>query len=71
MKSQTDINEKMRGILIDWLVEVHLKFKLLPETLYMTVSTIDRYLSLKEVHRSKLQLVGVTSMLITCKYEEI
>lgn len=71
MKNQTDINEKMRGILIDWLVEVHLKFKLLPETLYMTVSTIDRYLSLKEVHRSKLQLVGVTSMLVTCKYEEI
>jgi cyclin B len=33
MKNQTDINEKMRGILVDWLVEVHLKFKLLPETL--------------------------------------
>lgn len=42
MKTQTDVNEKMRGILVDWLVEVHLKFKLLPETLYMTVATIDR-----------------------------
>jgi len=42
MKNQTDINEKMRGILVDWLVEVHLKFKLLPETLYMTINTIDR-----------------------------
>lgn len=44
MESQTDINEKMRAILIDWLVEVHLKFKLVPETLYLTVNLIDRYL---------------------------
>jgi len=42
MKTQSDVNEKMRGILIDWLIEVHLKFKLLPETLYLTISTIDR-----------------------------
>jgi len=42
MKRQTDINEKMRGILIDWLIEVHLKFKLLPETLFLTISIIDR-----------------------------
>ena len=44
MKNQTDINEKMRAILIDWLIEVHLKFKLLPETLFLTVNLIDRYL---------------------------
>lgn len=42
MKNQKDINEKMRGILVDWLVEVHLKFKLLPETLFHTVNIIDR-----------------------------
>ncbi len=41
---QNDINEKMRAILIDWLIEVHLKFKLLPETLFLTVNLIDRYL---------------------------
>ena len=44
MTEQTDVTEKMRSILIDWLVEVHLKFKLLPETLYLTVNLIDRYL---------------------------
>jgi hypothetical protein len=71
MKMQTDINEKMRGILIDWLVEVHLKFKLLPETLFLTVNIIDRYLGIKNILRNKLQLVGVTAMLIACKYEEI
>lgn len=45
MKKQTDINEKMRTILIDWLVDVHYKYKMVPETLYLTVSIIDRYLS--------------------------
>ena len=44
----------MRAILIDWLVEVHLKFKLLPETLYLTVILIDRYLGLTQIVRSKL-----------------
>lgn len=71
MKNQPDINEKMRAILIDWLVEVHLKFKLYPETLYLTVNLIDRYLEKEEVLRQHLQLVGVTSMLIASKYEEI
>ncbi len=44
MERQEDINEKMRAILIDWLIEVHLKFKLVPESLYLTVNLIDRYL---------------------------
>lgn len=61
----------MRAILIDWLVEVHLKFKLVPESLYLTVNLIDRYLEREQVNRQKLQLVGVTAMLIACKYEEI
>ncbi len=71
MSVQNDINEKMRAILIDWLIEVHLKFKLLPETLFLTVNIIDRYLEKKVIPRTKLQLVGVTSMLIASKYEEI
>lgn len=71
MKNQQDINEKMRAILIDWLVEVHLKFKLYPETLYLTVNLIDRFLEKEEVMRQHLQLVGVTAMLIASKYEEI
>ncbi len=55
MKKQTDINESMRAILVDWLIDVHLKFKLLSETLFITVNLIDRYLSLKQtISRSKL-----------------
>lgn len=71
MSHQTDVNEKMRAILIDWLLEVHLKFKLLPESLYLTVNLIDRFLERKPVMRQKLQLVGVTAMLLASKYEEI
>ena len=71
METQPHINERMRSILVDWLVEVHLKFKLVPETLYLTINLIDRFLERQEVSRPKLQLVGVTSLLIASKYEEI
>lgn len=71
MELQHDINEKMRAILVDWLVEVHLKYKLKPETLYLTVNLLDRFLQKKQISRKKLQLVGVTAMLIASKYEEI
>ncbi|XP_073133993.1 cyclin-B2-3-like [Henckelia pumila] len=71
MENQSDINERMRGILIDWLIEVHYKFELMEETLYLTVNLIDRFLALQSVVRKKLQLVGVTAMLLACKYEEV
>jgi cyclin B len=71
MRAQADINDRMRAILIDWLVEVHLKFKLLPETLYLTVNLIDRFLALRPVARTRLQLVGVTAMLLASKREEM
>ncbi|KAK1319694.1 hypothetical protein QJS10_CPB04g00466 [Acorus calamus] len=71
MGSQTEINEKMRAILADWLIEVHSKFELMPETLYLTQHIIDHYLSMQMVPRRELQLVGLSAMLIACKYEEI
>ncbi|CAK9178323.1 unnamed protein product [Ilex paraguariensis] len=71
MAQQFDINERMRGILIDWLIEVHYKFELMEETLYLTVNLIDRFLEVQPVVRKKLQLVGVTAMLLACKYEEV
>ncbi|XP_057845779.2 cyclin-A1-4 isoform X2 [Cryptomeria japonica] len=68
---QEDINASMRGILIDWLVEVAEEYKLVPDTLYLTVTYIDRYLSKNVVNRQRLQLLGVTCMLVASKYEEI
>ncbi|WVZ86746.1 hypothetical protein U9M48_033482 [Paspalum notatum var. saurae] len=71
MSSQQDINSKMRAILIDWLIEVHYKFELMHETLFLMVNIIDRFLEKQMVPRKKLQLVGVTAMLLACKYEEV
>jgi len=71
LNNQVEVNEKMRSVLIDWLIEVHRMFKLIPETLFLCVSLIDRYLSVTPVSRDILQLVGVTAMFIASKYEEI
>ncbi|KAK9987557.1 hypothetical protein SO802_027796 [Lithocarpus litseifolius] len=71
MAHQFDINKKMRAILIDWLIEVHCKFELMDETLFLTVNLIDRFLEHQTVLRKKLQLVGLTAMLLACKYEEV
>ncbi|EDW79356.1 uncharacterized protein Dwil_GK13671 [Drosophila willistoni] len=71
MRRQRDINHNMRSILIDWLVEVSEEYKLDTETLYLSVSYLDRFLSQMAVVRSKLQLVGTAAMYIAAKYEEI
>ncbi|XP_015240040.1 PREDICTED: G2/mitotic-specific cyclin-B2-like [Cyprinodon variegatus] len=66
-----EITPQMRAILVDWLVQVHSRFQLLQETLYLTVAILDRFLQVQPVSRRKLQLVGVTAMLVACKYEEM
>ncbi|KAB2619452.1 cyclin-A3-1 [Pyrus ussuriensis x Pyrus communis] len=70
-KVQKDANANMRAVLVDWLVEVSEEYKLLPETLHLSVSYIDRFLSMNVVHKQKLQLLGVSSIFIASKYEEI
>lgn len=71
MDMQTEIQWSMRSVLMDWLVQVHGRFNLLPETLFLTVNYIDRFLSCKIVSIGKLQLVGATAILVASKYEEI
>lgn len=71
MPLQTDINDKMRAVLINWIIDVHLRFNLQPETLFVAVGIIDKYLSHKYINKNHLQLIGVTSLLIACKYEEV
>ncbi|XP_057721872.1 putative cyclin-A3-1 [Arachis stenosperma] len=70
-KVQRHVNANMRGVLVDWLVEVAEEYKLVSDTLYFSVSYIDRYLSLTALSSQKLQLLGVSAMLIASKYEEI
>lgn len=47
ISSQPEINEKMRGILLDWLADLHYKFKMFPETLFTVTMILDKYLSKK------------------------
>lgn len=71
MDNQHEIQWSMRAVLMDWLVQVHHRFNLLPETLFLCVNYIDRFLSCKVVSLGKLQLVGATAIFIAAKYEEI
>lgn len=65
------LRPSMRAILIDWLVEVHEKFQCYPETLFLTINLMDRFLSKNKVTLSKLQLLAVTSLFIAAKFEEV
>jgi len=68
---ETEVNQQMRAILIDWLIEVVEEYALKMETLFLAVNYIDRVLERKPVARATLQLVGVTCLFVACKYEEI
>ncbi|XP_069837297.1 G2/mitotic-specific cyclin-B1-like [Dendropsophus ebraccatus] len=66
-----EVSGNMRAILIDWLVQVQMKFRLLQETMFMTVGIIDRFLQENPIPKNQLQLVGVTAMFLAAKYEEM
>jgi len=68
---QKIVTAKMRSVLIDWLIQVHLKFHLLQETLYLCVQIIDAFLQVQDIPKMQLQLVGVTAMFVASKYEEM
>ncbi|KAF3600868.1 hypothetical protein F2Q69_00032722 [Brassica cretica] len=68
---EPEINEKMRLILVEWLIDVCVRFELNPETFYLTVNIMDRFLSAKPIPRKELQLVGLSALLMSSKYEEI
>ncbi|XP_058747295.1 putative cyclin-B3-1 isoform X6 [Vicia villosa] len=70
MSIQTEITPHMRGVLVNWLIEVHFKYDLMPETLYLTVTLLDQYLSQVPLKRSDMQLVGLTALLLASKYED-
>ena len=71
MEKQKKINIQMRAILVDWLVEVQYKANFKIETLYQSIWIIDSYLSFEKIEITKLQLLGITALLISCKFNEI
>ncbi|OTA68626.1 hypothetical protein K449DRAFT_323124 [Hypoxylon sp. EC38] len=65
---QREIQWFMRPYLIDFLIEAHAAFALLPETLFLTVNLLDRYCSKRVVYKQHYQLVGCAALLIAAKY---
>lgn len=71
IEGQPEINWELRQQLVNWLLQVHLRYHLLPETLWIAINIVDRFLSKRVVSQAKLQLVGICAMFIASKYEEI
>jgi hypothetical protein len=71
LSDQTQMTPRMRSRLVDWIIAVHHQFKLLPETLYLTIALMDRFFEREIVSKDKIQLCGVTAFFIASKYEEI
>jgi len=70
-KVQTEIRDTSRAFLLEWIIDVHRKFRLTPECLYVTALIIDLYLSKVKIQKSQLHLLGVSTLLVATKYEEI
>lgn len=70
LRLQPTVTSDMRSVLVNWLMQVHARFQLLQETLFLTVALVDRYLQCQVVSRSKLQLLGMGALYVASKYEE-
>lgn len=70
MDQQPEIRWHMRPCLVDFLVEVHFSFRLRPETLYLALNIIDRYVSRRIVYVKHYQLVGCAALWIAAKFED-
>ncbi|KIY68893.1 hypothetical protein CYLTODRAFT_421224 [Cylindrobasidium torrendii FP15055 ss-10] len=70
MDQQPEIKWHMRPSLVDFLVEVHFSFRLRPETLYLALNIIDRYVSKRVVYVKHYQLVGCAALWIAAKFED-
>jgi len=68
---QREIDATKRAILIDWIIEVAEQYNLSHDTLHLSVTYLDRFLSLLPISRPRFQLLGATCLLIAAKYEEI
>lgn len=70
MDQQPEIRWHMRPCLVDFLVEIHFTFRLRPETLYLTLNIVDRYVSRRIVYIKHYQLVGCAALWIAAKFED-
>lgn len=70
MDLQPELEWFMRPFLIDFMIEIHQQYRLRPETLYLAVNIVDRYVAKRVVFKKHYQLVGCASLWIAAKYED-
>ncbi|KAN0063998.1 hypothetical protein ACQY0O_003604 [Thecaphora frezii] len=70
MDVQPELRWFMRPYLVDFLIEIHQTFRLRPETLFLTMNIVDRYVSKRIVYKRHYQLVGCAALLIAAKFED-
>lgn len=72
ISSLTEITDQNRKVLVDWLLEIHYKYRMLPQTLYLCVSLLDRFLVKRpQTRRRQVQVVGTCCLLLASKFEEV
>jgi hypothetical protein len=64
-----NISKLERGQTIEWIIEVHHKLKLFPQTLYFVVHFMDNYLAQKNLQKSKFKLLAISCIFLASKYE--
>jgi len=70
MMTQAHITWEHRGILVDWLLQLHANYRLHSESLFLCINLLDRFLGSCRVSLDKLQLVGLVCFFIATKFEE-
>ena len=70
-KVQTEILETGRAYVLSWIIDVHRKFRLIPEVLFVALHILDQYLSRQKIQKNQLHILGVTTLVLAAKYEEI
>lgn len=68
---QSEMNPKLRAVLINWMLQVHQKFSLRLQTFFTAVNLFDRYCSQVAVPIKKFQLLAITVLFIASKFEEV
>jgi hypothetical protein len=73
--SKHKITERMRCRMVDWMIEVFTNYKCEDSSFFIAVNIMDKYLKESEKTRvlqpGELHLIGVTSMFIASKYQDI
>jgi len=70
MHRQQEMDTRSHASLVNWMVEIHLRLRLEPATLYLGVSLLDQYCESNQVELSELLLVGMTALFLASKFEE-